>query len=300
MTQKKSRTRWTAVFLVVLPLWLILSASVGIWLLFRHERKQEEQEQARFSHAVSIPLLSDDLKKIVTLIGERNPSSAASAANLSRMASMIEGLLGPSNTGYTVRKHRGPSEWPILQVSVAGKSGHDPLWIVTSYDSPAGSRGAEANATGLAATLAAAQAVAADKPARTIHFTFTPHANDPDSPVVEGARILSSLLRQPAPSALLVVEAMGGGEALWLTSRDTAATPLDHAGSLGEVIGAEVACLGEDSDLASVLFEMGFPAVRVSTRPIVLTNEPDDREPFAPTVAASSGRLVELIRRLAK
>ena len=53
------------------------------------------------------------------------------------------------------------------------------------------------------------------------------------------------------------------------------------------------------SDLASVLFEMNLPAVRVATRPILTPDEADDREPFAPTVAASAGRLVELIRRLA-
>jgi hypothetical protein len=48
-----------------------------------------------------------------------------------------------------------------------------------------------------------------------------------------------------------------------------------------------------------LLFEVDLPAVRVSTRRHVTPEEPDERLPFAPTVAASTGRLIELIRRCA-
>lgn len=299
MSETKRRPRWTVVLLVVLPVWLVASASVGIWLLFRHEKKEAEVQQARFSQAVSTPLLADDLKKIVTVIGERNASSETAAANLSRMSSMIDGLLGPSNTGYEVKKQKGPATWPILHVAIRGKSDESPLWVVTSYDSPPGSKGAEANATGLAATIAAAQALAGEKPARAIHFAFLPHANDPESPILETATIFRDMIRENPPSTILCVEAMGADESLWLTSRNTEAPALSKIQDLGKVVGAEVACLGEDSDLASVLFEMDQPSVRVATRAILTPGEADDREPFAPTVAASAGRLVELIRRLA-
>ena len=299
MTEIKRRPRWATVLLVVLPLWLVLSASVGIWLLFRHEKKEAEVQQARFSQAVSNPLLADDLKKIVTVIGERNASSETASANLTRMASMIEGVLGPSNTGYEVKKQRGPADWPILHISIRGKSTESHIWVVTSYDRPPGSKGAEANASGLAATIAAAQALAGEKPARSIHFAFLPHANDPESPILETATIFRDLIRENPPSSILCVEAMGSDESLWLTSRDTSAPALQKIKDLGKAVGAEVACLGEDSDLASVLFEMNLPAARVATRPILTSGEADDREPFAPTVAASTGRLVELIRRLA-
>ena len=299
MTETKRRPRWAKVLLVVLPVWLVLSASVGIWLLFRHEKKEADVQQARFSQSVSHPLLADDLKKIVTVIGERNASSETASVNLTRMASMIDGVLGPSNTGYEIKKQRGPRDWPILHVSIRGKSTEDPVWVITSYDSPPGSKGAEANASGLAATIAAAQALAGEKPARSVHFAFLPHANDPESPILETATILRDLIRENPPSTILSVEAMGSDESLWLTSRDTDAPALSKIKDLGKVVGAEVACLGEDSDLASVLFEMNLPAVRVATRPILTPGESDNREPFAPTVAASTGRLVELIRRLA-
>ncbi len=285
--------------LVVLPLWLLVSAIGALWYYFHLEKKEALVEQERFAQAVSIPLLADDLKKIVEVIGERNASSAG--AGLARMASMIEGLLGPSNTGYVIRKTRGPGEWPILQVTLTGKATSAPaVWVVTSYDSRAGSKGAEANASGLTATLAAAQALARDKPKHPVHFIFLPHANDAESPVIEtAAKFLELTKSVGAPKAVLCVEAMGAGEALWLSSRETSASPLSLVSGLGAVYGAEVICLGDDSDLASILFEMNLPAVRVATRAQLTAAEADERLPFAPTVAASTGRLIELIRRCA-
>ncbi len=287
--------------LVLLPLWLVGSGAGALWYYFHREKKQAQVEEERFAQAVSVPLIADDLRKFVEVIGERNASSASAAANLSRTASMIEGLLGPSNTGYPVRKTRGPAEWPVLQVTLVGKTpAAPPVWVLTSYDSRVGSRGAEANATGLAATLAAAQALARDKPNAPVHFIFLPHSNDADSPVVETAAKFVELAKPTGPAkAVLCVEAMGAGEALWLSSREVAATPLDQVAGLGAVYGAEVVCLGDDTDLASMLYEMNLPAVRVSTRPQVTADEKDERLPFAPTVAAASGRLIELIRRCA-
>ena len=63
------------------------------------------------------------------------------------------------------------------------------------------------------------------------------------------------------------------------------------------VRGAEVVCIGDDADLASVLFEMGLPAVRVATRPQITEQEADNTLPPSAVLAASAGRLVELIRR---
>ena len=299
MAETKKRPVVVTFFLVLLPLWLLGSGGGALWYYFHREKKQALVEQLRFIQAVSAPLMADDLRKIVEVIGERNASSATAAANLSRTAAMIEGLLGPSNTGYAVKKSNGPADWPILQVSLTSK---DPaaavVWVVTSYDSRAGSRGAEANATGLAATLAAAQALAGDTPKFPVNFAFLPHLNDLESPVLETAAKLRGLVKSAGnPKAVLCVEAMGAGEPLWLTSRDVSATPLGLVSGLGAVYGAEVVCLGDDTDLASTLFEMGLPAVRVSTRPILTIEEQDEKRPFAPTVAAATGRLIELIRR---
>jgi hypothetical protein len=301
MNDSERRPRWVTILLVLLPVWLIGSGAAALWYYFHLEEKEAKVEQERFAQSVSTPILADDLRKIVEVIGERNASSEIAAANLSRMTSMIDGLLGPSNTGYAVRRHSGPSKWPLLQVTLTGRNPTAaPVWVLTTYDSRAGSRGAEANATGLAATLAAAQALARDKPEVSIHFIFLPHSNDAESPVVETAAKSMELVKVAgAPKSILCVEAMGAGESLWLSTRETSATPLTLVSGLGAVYGAEVVCLGDDTDLASILFEMGLPAVRVSTRPLVTAEEMDERLPFAPTVTASTGRLIELIRRCA-
>ncbi len=301
MGATNGRPRWVTVLLVVVPLWLVVSAAVGLWVHLRPGGDAPDDAQATFARAVSVPAVTDDLRKIVGIIGERNVSSEKAAANLRRMASMIEGTLGPGNTGYTVRRERGPAEWPILHVVLPGKNSKIPaVWVAASYDSPPGSKGGEANASGLAASLAAAQALAGEKFRAAVHFVFVPHANDPHAPVVETASALADLMaKHGPPGAVLCVEAMGGGEELWLTSRETGAAPLSRVEGLGKVVGAEVICLEDDIDLASVLFEMDLPAVRVATRERVAAGEADDRVPFGGTVAAAADRLVELIRRTA-
>lgn len=293
-----SRPKWVVWLLVGLPLWLVLSGGTAVWYHFQRQKQSVIEEQERFVKSVSESLLADDLRKITTVIGERNGSSEAAAKNLTRAAALIEGTLGPANTGYAVRRLQGPADWPLLHVTLPGKSAETPaLWVLASYDSRPGSIGVEANATGLTATLAAAQAMAGDHPQTTVHFLFLPHANDPEAPILESIAQFRKLAG--APKAVLCVEAMGAESALWLSSRDSEAAPLGLAQGLGSVRGAETVCLGDDTDLSSLLCESGLPAVRVSTRAIVTEEEADAAPPPPAVLAASAGRLVELIRRCA-
>ena len=296
--ESEKRPRWLAILLVLLPLWLILSGAAGIWWFLHREKQEEIRGQQRFARMVSEKSLADDLRKIVNYIGERHTSSETAATGLTRTAAMIEGLLGPSNTGYTVRRTRGPANWPLIHVSLPGGNEKSPaLWIVTSYDSRPGSPGVEANATGLAATLAAAQALAADQPARTVHFAFIPHANDPGSPVADTAAALSLLLLSSgAPKLILCVEAMGGGQELLLSSPDNAAIPLQETRSLATIRDTPS---DAPAGLTGRLVSQNLPAVRIATRPTPTQDDPDDQLPPPATLAAASGRLIELIRRCA-
>jgi hypothetical protein len=293
------RPRWVGLLLVILPLWLVVSGGAAMWYFLQRDKKLETAEQQRFSRSVSKTLLADDVRKLVQIVGERNGASEQAAKNLSRAAAMIEGSLGPSNIGFAVARVPGPADWPLLHVSITGKNPDSPaVWIVCAYDSHPGSPGAEANATGVAAMLAVAQALAGEKPTASVHFVFLPHGNDPDSPLLEPAQKFAKLAGTPA--AVLCVEAMGNGGELWLSSQDGNATPLSKAAGLGSVKGAEVIRrMGKGADLASVMFQLGLPAVRVATRPLVAANEADITLPAAATLAASTGRLVELIRRCA-
>lgn len=299
MTEAEKKSRIIPWLLVILPLWLIASACFALVKYFKDEKADSAREEQRFARSVSVESLADDLRKTIEVIGERNTGTPE---KLTAMASMIAGSLGPANTGYDVKSIRGPANFPILRVDIpTQKKGAAPIWLLTSYDSPPGSRGAEKNATGLAATLAAAQALAASTPSHPIHLLFLPHANEQEAPILETARIVSKLIADsPTPRAVLCIEAMGDAETLILSSRDTTAIPAAEFAGLGKVLGAEVICLGDDFDLASTLFEMGLPAIRISTRPTLLPDEKDDKIPFAPTLAASTGRLVELVMRLSK
>jgi Peptidase family M28 len=302
MEKEVSPTRprkWLAVLLVVLPLWLLASGAFAVYHHIHREKSKAIEERETYTRSVSADGVREDLRKFLDIIGERHGGNETAARNLTRALAMVEGTLGPSNTGLEVRKLEGPSDWPVLAASIPGTmTDAPPVWVLATLDSRPGSPGAEANATGVAAVLAAAQAMAGDKPQATIHFAFPPHGNDPESPIIETAE---RIYRQTGKDAVvLCVEAMGGGEDLWLSSRDTAATPLSKVAGLGSVRGAEVVCLGDDVDLAGILFEMGVPAVRVATRPMVSAKETDDQAPDAQTVAAAAGRLVELVRRCAR
>ncbi len=281
--------------LVLLPVWLFVSAGLALVKYFKDEEKEKLAAEQRFARAVSIPSITDDLNKIINIIGERN---TAKPQALGSTASLIEGLLGPSNTGYDVKTILSEANFPILQITILGSDQKaPPIWLLTSYDSPIGSRGAEKNATGLTATLATAQALANTTPKHSIHFLFLPHVNDTESPLLETAITASNLIKQ-SPGTILCIEAMAHAETLILSSRDTAAPPSKQLEGLGQILGAEVTCLGDDFDLASTLFETDLPAIRVATRPTLLPDEPDDKLPFPPTLAASTGRLIELVRRL--
>jgi|AntRauTorckE6833_2_1112554.scaffolds.fasta_scaffold26336_2 hypothetical protein len=283
--------------LVILPAWLFISAGLFLVKHFKDEKAALVEEEKRFARTVSNSLIADDLRKIVTVIGERNTSKPE---NLRAMASMIQGLLGPSNTGYKIDTIDGPAGFPIIKIGISAIGENAPIWILSSYDSPIGSVGAEKNATGLTASLATAQALANSSPSHPIHFLFLPHVNQTEAPVLETAELAANLIESAGkPKAVLCIEAMGEQEELILSSRDTEALPTYRIDGLGKILGAEVVCLGEDFDLASILFELGLPAARVATRPILLPDEADDKLPFAPTLSSSTGRVIELVKRLA-
>lgn len=287
--------RWVPLLLVILPLWLALSGAFGLWWYFQREKQAERESAARFASSVSAVSLADDLQKIVQVVGERNLARPESAAALARVAAMVEGALGPANIGYSVERIRTEGDLPLLQVTLRSrKPAGEPLWLLTSLDSPPGSRGGEANASGLAATLAVAAAMAGDVLPRDVIFLFVPHANAAGSPWREAfakARERTGLL----PHAVLCVEAMGGEGELRISAGGVAS--LAHYRRFPQfAAGLEG---GETSGMALGMDALGVPALRVASRRSPLPGEDDDAVPSAEAVAQSAGRLMELIRSLA-
>lgn len=294
---RPKRHRGVVIFLSLLPLWLLGSTVVGLWLWNRGGEVGEEAATRGFRTPISTESLQDDLRKLTEIVGPRHAGTEAGATGLRRAASMIEGSLGPGNAGYKVQVEPGPEtpngSWPIIIARLPGsKPG---LAVLAGYDANPAGGGVEANATGVASTMAAAQALAGEELGKAVTFVFVPHAYELEGPVIATAdRALGQL---GDISTVLVVEATGADRSLMVSSRDTELLPAFEG--LARIVGAEVVCLGEDTDPASVLFEMSAPAVRVSTRPIVLPDEADDVLPKPEEHVEATRRLTDLIRRLA-
>jgi hypothetical protein len=286
--------------LVALPLWLVISGGVGLWWSFRAKESAEREEQALHARKVDAASMADDVRKLVQVVGRRDTSDEAGGRGLERAAAMIEGALGPANAGFVVRKPAASGEdgrWPVLDVTVGGKA-KPALWLVAAYDTRAD--GVEANATGVAALLAAALALPGEGLPRETRVLFVPHGCEVDGPMVEGVAVLRERIREEGGAwQVLCIEAMGAGEELWISCRDTAAPVFGALNGLGQAVGAEDVCLADDFDLASTLCEMGLPAARVATRRMVGPAEAGGDLPPPAIMAASAGRLVELARRLA-
>lgn len=303
MTEDSAPRRDRRVFLLLwlLPLWLVASSGIGMWFYFRKQAATQQEEQMKFATQVSKEGLQKDMANLLDFVGERHGASPVGVQGMNRVAAMIEGSLGPGNAGYKVERVRAPEteagSWPIFVATLPGTDGKvDPLWVIAGYDTRPDSPGAEANASGVASVLAAANAIANKKPHRAVSFAFLPHAYEPDSLVMETLEALRK--RMGTASEVLVVESTGAAKELMVSSRDAENRALVQVKGLGEVVGAESICLEDDFDLSSVLFETGLPAVRVATRPVVKFDEVDASAPDPAIHAASTGALVTLIGRL--
>jgi len=290
--------RGYAILLVGLPLWLAISAGGALWWYFELEKKEALTRQAAFAREISITSLADDLRKFTTLIGERHTGNVTASANLGRAAAMIEGLLGPANTGLEIQRVRGPGEWPLLETSIPAKRPDAPsLWILTGYDSPHDSRGGQFNASGLAAVLATAQAAAADTPDVHLRFLFLPHLHEPEAPVAATLRLAAeTMTRQGEVKAVLWIEAMAAGPQLLLSANQPAVLPADFLTDIGTVVpGGHSLPQGDP-----IPAWLGDTVVRVSTRGSFTAGENNDEVPSPTTTADAAGKLLELLRRMAR
>lgn len=289
--------RRIVLMLVLLPVWLVVSSGIGLWMWYEGQRKVDEP--VKFTTPVAAGPLAEDVRKLVEVVGPRNVSTAGGAQGLTRAAAMIEGSLGPGNAGYRIDKWLAPEtpsgRWPVIVAMLPGDE-RAPLWVVTAYDSRGG--GVEANASGVASVLAAAQAMAGEKPGRPVNFIFLPHGADEDGPLLPQLDAFSR--RTGEGEVVLVVEAMGARDGLMISSRDAELLAGGVFEKHGTIVGAEAICLEDDLDLSALLFELGEPAVRVATRRVVGPDEADDEMPVAEVHAAATEALVGLIRAVAK
>jgi len=283
--------------LVGLPVWLFVSAIGALWYYFHLEKIEAETRRAAFAREISVASLADDLRKFTTLIGERHTGDGEPSVNLLRAASMIEGVLGPSNTGLDIRRVRGPGDWPLLETSIpAARPGAKSVWIITAYDGPPGGVGGQFNASGLSAVIAAIQAAANDVPDLHLRFLFLPHLRDAEAPVAATLRIAAeTMTARGEVDAVLWVEAMSAAGDLQLTANRPESLPSDQLTDLGEVTPGTHG-LERHNGVPPWLIDA---VVRVSTREAYIAGEPDADLPSPMLTTSAAGKLLELVRRIA-
>jgi hypothetical protein len=289
--------RWYPIILVGLPLWLAVSAIGALWYYFHLEKVEAETRRAAFAREISVASLADDLRKFSILIGERHSGEGEPSINLMRAASMIEGVLGPSNTGLDIRRVRGPGDWPLLETSIpASRPGATSVWVITAYDGPPGGIGGQFNASGLSAVIAAIQAAANDVPERHLRFLFLPHLHDTSAPVADTLRIAAETITSRGEvDAVLWIESMGAARELQLSATHAESLPVDQLADVGTVVAGT----------HGLEIHEGVPPwlldaiVRVSTREPYSAGEADTDVPSPMITADAAGKLLELLRRLA-
>lgn len=282
------------ILLSLLPLWLVGSTALSIWLWDQGRQKQAKTERDQFRTPISARGLEQDLRKIVEVAGPRNTGSEQGATGMRRVAALIQGSLGPANAGYELEIFPGPEtprgSWPIVLARLAGEG--EGIALVAGYDAAPGSVGVEFNATGLASVLALAQAMAGEKPGRPVTFAFVPHAYDAGAPVDDAMRRLVGAIGRVG--ALWVVEATGRSRELSVSSSD-AALLAPFAGRARVDEGPS-----EDPGFAERLSAAGLAALRITTTgSSAPAGGPDDRLPDPAVHAVATTRLAELARAAA-
>lgn len=295
----RRRVPWIAILVTGLPLGLFIGGGIAVWMhLQRDDRPGAGQEQI-FGQTIDEKRIAEDLGKVLDVIGERNFSSDSARSGLETIHAMVEGSLGPANTGLNVLAHTSGGPLPLLEVVLPGKSPTAaPLWVMSSLDSPPGSPGAESNASGLVATMAALRELAKQPSQRPVHFVFVPHAADPEAPRQSGVDAVRRLISaEPVPRAVFWVRGLGGSPQI----------AINAAGELPSAIASrvpkQVRVLSttdqgstDPTGYQALLQKSEIPAIAITADPPAISAADDLRFPPPRPLAAAARSLVELLR----
>src|SRR5690606_24434219 len=122
LPNERRRVPWIAILVTGLPLGLFIGGGIAGWMhLQRDDRPGAGQEQI-FGQTIDEKRIEEDLGKVLDVIGERNFSSDSARSGLETIHAMVEGSLGPANTGLNVLAHTSGGPLPLLEVVLPGKS----------------------------------------------------------------------------------------------------------------------------------------------------------------------------------
>lgn len=285
------RSRWLVVLLSLVPVWLVMSAGVAVWWSINKDDEEEQERNQRFAMEMSVERIAEDMRKLDEVIGKR---STGQPSSLMRTAAMIDGTLGPSNTGYQIQRIPGPAEPPIIRASLEqSKNKGRSIWLVAAYDSELNhQRPMESSA--VAAIIAAAQAMAKDDLPTNIHFLLIPHGNEPFIAAEQQVKTLKSIMPEPSLVAFISHMSMGK-ELIFNLGEDMGAEDLpralDPSSTQGLAITYQRNALPAD---VAMFQDEGLEVLEV------YSYGPDAQDSVAANIATSTGKLVEWLRRAAR
>ncbi len=307
MVDSERKFSWVKLIIVAIPVWLLVSGGVGLWLHFRAADQKERDNRLAYQKQINAVSVIDDFNKITDVIGARHVESEQGRAGLTRMAAMIEGSLGPSNMGFQVIKHQGPLldevSFPLIEVAVMPKISTTSLWVVVPYDAPATESRGSAAASSLAVSFAVAQALVAKELPTNIHFLFVPHAfADEELRMSLIGKIKQIIDKKSGCSQVLVIGSQLHPGELFVSSRDASVPLMKKASDLIHDLGAEAICMQDDGELSVLLFEAGLPSSLLLTQSSEEMSAEliDSIKPQAQMLGDHAAQVLDVILRLAE
>lgn len=294
-------------FIVLVPVWLLVSGGIGLWAHFHFEKKEQQEQKHAYRRAINETSLLDDFSKIADDIGARNLTKMNGVVSLSRMSSMIDGALGVSNMGYDVKKIPGieidGASLPIYTVDVLRLETKEEIWIVVPYDSPADAPRGAASASALSVSFAVAQALVGQPLQSNVRFLFVP-----------GAFASEDLRMDLLGKCQRLIQLGGRAKQVLVLGSMLHAGPISAVGQDAtqpiflqkhipiEIVTAAEYCMQDDVRFSQLLLESGVPATEIfaAADESIDPELEDSMTPPAKLIAAQAEQVLSLIKSLAQ
>lgn len=294
-------------FVVLVPVWLLVSGGIGLWAHFNFEKKEQQEQKHAYRRSINEVSLLDDFVKIADDIGGRNLAQMNGVASLKRMSSMIEGSLGISNMGYEVKKVPGVEidgvSLPIYTVDVMRRVTKQEIWLVVPYDSPSNAPRGAASASALSVSFAVAQALIGQPIENNVRFLFVPGAYASEDLRMDLLGKCQRLMNLGGRAKqVIVLGSMLHAGPISAVGQDTTQPIFVQKNIPISVVTAAEYCMQDDVRFCQLLLESGLPSTEIFARADE-SMEPhleDSITPPGKLIAAQAEQVLLLIQSLAQ
>lgn len=298
----KKSLPWAKILIVAIPLWLAVSGGLGLWLHFRQQEKDRQDQRHAYRKDINADSVADDFAKIVNFLGPRHYGTTTSSESLQRMASMIEGAMGLSNIGYEVTKVAGKDQSgftaPILMADVLRRKTKEEIWVLVPYDSPATLPRGQASASAVAASFAVAQTLVGRPLERNVRFVFLPMVDGDEQDQHAIAAQLQRLMAKHGEvwQVLLLGSMLHEGKLHAVCAN--AEQPMRRDLLKNVVISGDSQV---QTRFCQILEQMNLPLAYLSTKPseVISAEQEDEMLAAKKVIAVRAGDVAELLLLLA-